>query len=107
MINNLLAQDFNSIQSAAGVNAPTSVGGLITKILPFIYDAVGILLLIYLILGGLQLMTSRGDPKAVAAAQAKITNALLGFVIVFISLIIVRVVGQIFHINAFSIIFGI
>jgi uncharacterized membrane protein len=63
-------------------------------ILNYVFSAAGIALLIYFILGGFQLMTSRGDPKAMQAAQAKITNALIGFVIIIIAFFIVQLLGQ-------------
>ncbi|HKC04998.1 MAG TPA: hypothetical protein VKC54_03940 [Patescibacteria group bacterium] len=84
----------------------SGIGGIISALLPYIFSAAGIALLIYLILGGFQLMTSRGDPKAMQAAQGKITNAILGFVVVIISFALVRLLGQLFGINAFSQVFG-
>ncbi len=107
MQNNLIAQNFTAIESTAGVNSPKDVGSLVGLFLPYVYSIVTILLLIYLVMGGLQMMTSRGDPKAMQGAQAKITNALIGFFIVFISFILVKLIGQIFHISAFAIIFGV
>ena len=101
----MLAQNLQEIQNQAGINAPKDIGTLIQNILPYIYGIVGMLLLVYLILGGLQIMTSRGDPKAVSAAQAKITSAIIGFVIVFISAILVRIIGQILGIGVFGQIF--
>ena len=101
----LLAQDLNAIQQKAGINAPPDVAGLISNFLPYVYSIAGILLLIYLIFAGLQLMASRGDPKGVAAAQAKITGALIGFTIIFISAILVKLIGQIFGIGVFQQIF--
>ena len=71
-----------------------NVGSLISSLLPYIFSAAGILLLIYLVLGGLQMMTSKGDPKAMQSAQGKITNALLGFVIIIISYTIVQLVAN-------------
>jgi hypothetical protein len=50
-------------------------------------------------------MMSRGDPKAVAAAQAKITSALIGFVIVLLSAGIVVMLGAILKVPIFSNIF--
>lgn len=98
--------DFNAIQQGAGLkNVPDNVGPLIEKALPYVFGIVGFLLLIFMVLGGLQLMTSRGDPKAVAAAQAKITNALIGFVVVLLSAGIVIILGKVLNIPAFSNIF--
>ena len=51
-------------------------------------------------------MTSRGDPKAVAAAKEKITFAVAGFVIIFVSYWIVQIVGQILGIQDILDIFG-
>ena len=107
--NNLLAAvgpDFNAIQSQANVNLPSDIGALISKVLPYLFSIAAILLLIFLIMGGLQMMTSRGDPKAMQAAQGKITNALIGFVIVFFAFALVSIIGKVFGIDAFRPIFG-
>lgn len=87
----------------------TGVGGLFTIILPYVFIAAGIALLIYLIVGGLQLMTSRGDPKAVQGAQTRITNALIGFAIVILAYFIVQLFGQIFGLGTtpYGSIFGV
>ena len=104
----MLAQlNLDQIQTGAlGTNLPVSVGDLISRILPYIFGAAGIGLLIYLILGGFQLMTSRGDPKAMQAAQAKITNALIGFVIVIVAYVVVQLIGQLLGLGTFSTIFS-
>jgi hypothetical protein len=94
----LLAQDLTNIQKNAfkGNTIPANIGGLLGNALPYIFGAAGIALLIYLVLGGLQMMTSQGDPKAMQGAQAKITNALIGFVIIIIAFFIVQLFGQLF-----------
>lgn len=104
---NLLSQgpDFNAIQQAANINTPTDLGALISKVIPYIFGAAGFLLLIYMVLGGLQMMTSQGDPKAISGAQAKITNALIGFVIILLSAGIVIILGKILNVSVFSNIF--
>lgn len=70
----------------------SSLGDLVTRLLDYVFPIVGILLLLYLLSGGIQLMTSRGDPKAIEAAKQKITNAVIGVVIVFASYWLVQVV---------------
>ena len=106
----MLAQDLNAIQASAfpGNNIPTNVGGLIGNMLPYIFGAAGLALLVYLVLGGLQIMTSQGDPKAMQAAQAKITNAIIGFIIVIFAYVIVQIFGRVFglQLTLFSQIFG-
>lgn len=78
----------------------STLGEVIAKILPYIFTIAGILLLFYLVIGGFQLMTSAGDPKGVESAKNKITSALIGFFIIFLSYFIVRLIGQIFGIQA-------
>lgn len=97
----------DAIQSSGlqGSKVPTQIGPLISLILPYIFYGAGIGLLVYLIMGGLQLMTSRGDPKGIQAAQAKITNALIGFLIVIFSFILVALFGKVLGITAFETIF--
>lgn len=89
-------------------NTNLTISNIISSLLPYIFGAAGFALLIYLIIGGFQMMLSRGDPKAMQAAQAKITNAAVGFVIVFLAYFIVQLIGQIFHIQTtpFGLIFG-
>lgn len=74
----------------------------INATLKFVFPLAAILLLIYLISGGLQMMTSRGDPKAMQGAQGKITSALIGFIIVILAYYIVKLINQIFGIVIFE-----
>lgn len=108
----MLTQNLEQIQQEAFPNSGSietmTIGSLISKILPYIFGAAGIALLIYLIIGGLQMMVSRGDPKAMQSAQAKITNALIGFIIVFFAFTLVQILGQILGLEGtlFSQVFG-
>ncbi len=110
--NNMLAQNFDDIQTRAFPNfkfgGEAKVGDVISMILPYIFGAAGVALLIYLVIGGLQMMTSRGDPKAMQSAQTKITNAVIGFIIVFFAFTIVQIFGQVLGLEGtfFSQIFG-
>src|SRR5512133_3270310 len=99
----------NTIQTdALGKKIHVDIGVLITNLLPYIFGAAAIALLIYLIIGGFQMMLSRGDPKAMQGAQAKITNAIIGFVIIVIAFFVVQLLGQLLRIEgtAFGQIFG-
>ncbi len=107
----MLAQnlDLDKIQADAFPTAKfggyAKIGDIIGSVLPYIFSAAGIALLIYLIIGGLQIMTSRGDPKAMQSAQGKISNALIGFVIVVFAYLLVVLIGRILGIQAFGNIF--
>lgn len=96
--------DVPSSGGAVNVN-DTSVGGIISAILPYIFGAAALLLLVYLVTAGISMMLSRGDPKAMQLARAKITSALIGFVIVFFAFALVVIIGRIFGITVFGSIF--
>lgn len=85
--------------------AGKDLGGIISALLPYLFAGAGLLLLLYLIYGGLSLMLSRGDPKAVQSAKDKITSAVMGFIIVFVSYWLVQIVGTILGIEAIQTIF--
>ena len=103
-----LAQiDFNALESETGLKPEfKDFGSIISSLLPFLFAGAGLLLLLYLLYGGLSLMLSRGDPKAVQGAKDKITGAVVGFVIVFVAYWLVQIIGTILGIEAFKDIFG-
>ena len=82
------------------------LGDVIYATLPFVYGAAGLALLIYFVIGGLQLMLSKGDPKAIQSAQAKITSAIIGFVIIIIAYLLTALLGQLLGIKQFGNIFS-
>lgn len=77
----------------------TKVGEIISLVLPIIFVLAGLLLLFNLISAGLQMMTGANDEKAVAGARARITQALTGFLILFCSYWIVRILETILGIK--------
>lgn len=104
-----IAQNLNEIQgiglpSFKWQNAP--IGYILSYgVLPYVFGIVGIALLIYLVLGGFQLMFSRGDPKAAEGAKGKITNAIIGFVIVVFAYFLTQILGDMLGIGVFKDIF--
>ena len=89
---------FDAVQSEPDplFNMQTAkLGDIVNELVPYIFSLAGFLLLIYLTFGGFSLMTSGGNPKVKAAAQQKITYAILGFVIVFLAYWIVVAVARI------------
>jgi hypothetical protein len=108
----LLAQvDFTNLSGLRGPNNSyvtyplVKLAAIVESAVPFIFTFAAMLLLVYLIFGGLQLMLSRGDPKATQGAKSHISNALIGFVIVFISYWVVQLFGLILGLNGIATIF--
>lgn len=76
-----------------------SFGDIISGILPYVFGAAGIILVFMIISAGFKLMTSAGDPKATAGAQAQITSAVVGIVVMFVSYWIVKLIMQFFGLD--------
>lgn len=105
-MNKLLTQiDFSKLKvpSSGGqitVDQGLTLGDILTVVFQvYIFYLAGMVLLVYLVIGGMQFMFSRGEPKAMQAAQAKITNAVIGFLIVFLAFFIVQIIAQLFGID--------
>ena len=66
-----------------------------TGLFDYIFVLAGIALLIYLIWGGFELMTSVGKPEAMNQARGRITHAVVGFIIIFAAYWIVQLLEYI------------
>lgn len=101
------AIDFNQLQGALPNFNFTNktVGDIVKEVIPYLFGAAGLILLLYLIWGGFTLMLSRGDQKAVEAARARITTAITGFIIIFVAYWLVQILGLILGIEQFGQIF--
>lgn len=77
-------------------NPNLSLGLIISKLLPYVFVLSGLALLVYLIFGGFLLMTSGGDPKKVETGKGAVTNAIIGFLIIFAAYWLVQIVQMIF-----------
>lgn len=105
-----IAQNLEEIQAIAFPDFEFSgkqgtIGSVVSSLINYLFPLAGILLLLYLIVGGFQMMFSRGDPKAMQSAQGKITNAVVGFLIVFASYWIVQLIASILGLEAIRHIF--
>ena len=72
----------------------TPQGGGLSITIIFFFVA-GALMTVYLIYGGISLMTSQGDPKNVMAAKQIITNAFIGILIVIFAYWMVQIAGSV------------
>lgn len=79
------ATQFNSIASLFNLLVPTLVIGA------------GVVLLIMIILSGFSILQSGGNPEALKKAQKLLTYSIVGFVIIVISYVIVKLIKAIFN----------
>ncbi|MDD3532381.1 MAG: hypothetical protein PHW57_03590 [Candidatus Shapirobacteria bacterium] len=73
------------IPELAGSNLKNwdSISDIVSQALAYVFPIAGILVFIYLLYGGLNLMLAAGNEEGIREGKAKITNALVGFLIIF------------------------
>lgn len=72
------------------------VNNVVSLFLRIAFVLAGLILLFFFILGGIGLIGSAGqsDPQKAEQAKKTITSAVIGFVVVFVSYWIVKLIGQ-------------
>ena len=83
----------------------TNIGSIIggngsrRGLLSYVYVVAGLILLLMLVSGGIGLMTSAGNPDKSKAAWGRITGGLIGFLIIFVSYFIAKIVEVLFGVS--------
>ena len=77
----------------------TNIGAILNEAIPFIFAFAGIALLLMLLSAGFNFLTSAGDPKKIEAGKQRLTNAIVGFLIIFVAYWAVQMAGVIFGIK--------
>lgn len=109
IIKNIYAQcDANSSFSDClnGVNVPGLnsqlsseqgfVGNLISTILPIVLSIGGFITVVFIIVSGIQFISSGGNPEAAAQARGRLIYSIIGFVLIILSFAILQIVDRIF-----------
>jgi len=97
----VLAQSIKLPGMSGAISGPLNTGpvkfnslaDLVNNAKDIFFPIAGIVLLAYLIWGGFDYLTSMGDPKKAEAGRTKITNAIIGFFIIFTAYWIVQLVA--------------
>ena len=84
----------------------TSLGSILSDAITLVFVFAGIGLFLMLISGGFTFLTSAGDTKKLEQGRQQLTNALIGFIIIFVSFWLVQAFGIIFGVHIFKTIFG-
>jgi hypothetical protein len=96
-----------TIPGGQTINAPSSIpSGGIDRVSTIFRNTFTIMLLIcislaliYLVLGGIQWITSGGDKTKLQAARSKFTWAIIGLVVAFSAFAIVTLLGFVFNVQ--------
>lgn len=77
------------------VNVPgVDIGNVISAVIGILLLIAAVLAFLYLIMGGIQWITSGGDKSGMEAARNKITAAIVGLIIVAAAWAVMLLVGQ-------------
>jgi hypothetical protein len=104
IMNRLLAVNIGDLPTGTGktisATFPT-LSSLVTVILKNSFTIIGLILLFLLIFGGFMFIMNagNGDQKKAAQGQAIITDAVIGFVVVFLAYAIVQIIQVITGVN--------
>lgn len=85
-----------------GVSAATSTGKIISTGLQIIFIFAGLAVLVFLVWGAFDWITSGGDKEKIAGARRKITNAIIGLFLLSLAAFIAALVSDIVGIKLFD-----
>lgn len=83
-----------------------SLGDILSNAMQLIFLFAGVGLLLMLLAGGFTLLTSAGDAKKLEMGKQRITNAILGIIVIFIAFWLVQILGTVFGFDTIQSIFG-
>jgi len=103
----LIAQIENpAIPAIGGLTGEQFFANLLPRLVSLGF-VIGVVIFLFVMLAGaIQWITSGGDKTSVEAARSKVTNALVGIVILFSLFAVIKLIGDFFGINILEIDFG-
>jgi len=72
---------------------PTTLNGFMQKILPFGMGIAGGIAFLLILIGGLQIMMSAGNPEKLNAGKELVSSAVAGLLLIVFSMFILRTIG--------------
>jgi hypothetical protein len=92
---------FDPLKVAGSPHAATlsTPGGIISRLLEFVFPLAGFALFIMIVAGGLQILAGATNAKGLEEGKKRVTMAIVGFLILFASYWIAQILEVIFGIN--------
>lgn len=91
--------------NAENFGGAINITSIIGKAIPYVFAIAGIGLLLMILSAGFTLLTSAGDAKKMETGKNALTNAIVGFLIVFVAYWIVQFFGIAFGLTEIQTIF--
>lgn len=77
----------------------STIGDVVSGAVPYVFAFAGFGLLLMLLAAGFDYLTSAGDEKKLETAKQRLTNALVGFLIILTAFWLVQVAAKIFGLS--------
>ncbi len=84
---------------AAGINPNADIGHVLGNVITIIFVLATLAVLFMLIIGAFQYITSGGEKDGASKARSRITNALIGLVILAVAFLLVKLLGSIVNVD--------
>jgi hypothetical protein len=100
-VNDEVFEQTNPLKIAGSEHAEqlSTPGGIISRILDFAFPIAGLILFVMIVWGGFEMLMGAADKKSVDAGRQRITAAIIGFFLLFVSFWIIRVVETVLGIK--------
>lgn len=72
------------------------VGTVLSRIIPLVIGFGGMLAVVFIVISGIQFVTSGGDPKAAEAARARLIYAVIGFAVLILAYAALQIIDELF-----------
>jgi hypothetical protein len=98
-----LLDDVNPLKITGSdqAEALSTPGGIISRVLLFAFPMAGLILFVMILWGGFEMLAGSATKKSVDAGKQRITAAIIGFVLLFVSYWIIQIISVVFGINIF------
>ena len=90
------------LENLSGLEGADYFSALIKSLIGLSFVIAAIIFIFIVIMGAIQWINSSGDKNAIQAAQSKITNAIIGLVILLSLYALLRVIGDFFGLEIFQ-----
>ncbi len=94
---------FDSLNSSIFAEQPTAdlttPRGIISRLLPYLFTFAGLILFVMIMWGGFEMLTGAANPKSQEAGKQRITNAIVGFLLLFCSYFLAQLVELILRVD--------
>ena len=96
--------NYAELNKALGNTKPGSdtLNGIFGNLLPYILTFAGLILFVMLVFGGFTMLAGAADKESQEKGKKMITNAFIGFIIIFLAYWIAQILQVIFKVNIVS-----